>query len=272
MTINKTVVYILTLLGTLGIVVMRTVQSLIMVERGSGFFIEGYSTVAAAMLIFMFAIIVIAAVYAFLYPKVPQKAPEKNGAIGIVSFLLAFAVIYEVLFTEISVNTPFWQVVLHLTLGAATTVIFFLHGISAFAKFRVPPMLNIIPVLFWIIKLIIIFSNYSSLAAITENVFELASLCAILVFILQFAKHQNDIAPQKTGRMLLPISVITFMLCGAYAIPQLILYFSGNKDLAHTSNVTFITSFAMMLFVGVYVYLSFKNDNLTEKTKIENEE
>ena len=272
MTINKTTVYVLTLLGTLGIIIMRTVQNLLMVETGSGFFFEGYALTATVMLIFMLGIILAAAIYGFICPTVPRGAPKPNKIWGAACALVAFAVLYEVFFTEISINIPRWQVVLHFGLGVATTVILLLHAISTVTAFKLPPLLDVILVLFWTIKLIIIFSNYSSLAAITENVFELASLCGILVFVLQFAKLQNGVTPYKTNNTFLGFSVIAFMLCAAYSVPQIILYITGNKNLAHTSNVTFITGFAMMIFIGVYVILAFKEENLTAKIKIENKE
>ncbi len=272
MTINKTAVYILTLLGTLGIILMRTVQNLIMVEAGSGFFYEGYTLIATLMLIFMFGIILAAAIYGFVCPQVPCGAPRVSKIFGLASAFLAIAVLYEVFFTEISINIPLWQIVLHFALGVATTVILLLHSLSAFCKFTVPPMLDAILVLFWTVKLIIIFSNYSSLASITENIFELASLCGILLFILQFAKLQNNVTPNKTNNSFLSVSVIAFMLCAAYSVPQILLYVTGNKDLAHTSNVTFITGFAMMLFIGVYVYMCFKEENITAKFKSEKEQ
>jgi hypothetical protein len=62
------------------------------------------------------------------------------------------------------------------------------------------------------------------------------------------------------------------MLCAAYSVPQILLYLTGNKNLAHTSNVTFITGFAMTIFIGVYVYNCFKRDNLCPKFKAEEEE
>lgn len=271
MTINKTTVYVLTMLGTLGIILMRTVQNLLMVEPGSGFFYEGYTLIATVMLIFMFGIILAATIYGFICPKVPRGAPAPTKLWGTTCAILAIAVLYELFFTEISINIPHWQVAVHFALGIAATIVLILHCTSAFVEIKIPPILDAVLVLFWTAKLIIIFSNYSSLASVTENVFELASLCGILIFALQFAKLQNGVAPRKTNNAFLGFSCLAFMLCATYSIPQMLLYVTGNKYLAHTSNVTFITGFAMMIFIGVYVYTCFKEENLTEKYKTETE-
>ncbi len=261
MTINKKTVYLLTLLATVGIVVMRTVQNLLMIEPKTGFFIEAYQGVAGVMLIGIAVIVLAVGIYARICKDKPKNAPKINVSIALAYVILAGAVFYELFFTEISKNIPVWQVALHLALGVATAGTFVLFAVSVFGRIDYTNMLGVIPVLFWSIKLIIIFSNYSSLATIAENVFELAALCGILLYVLNLAKLQNGVG-EKIKDKFMCVSSVTFMLCGIYSVPQMILYFTGNRQLAHTTNVTFITSAAVMIFVFVYALFTYKNENL----------
>ncbi len=262
MLVNKKTVYVLTLVATLGIVIMRIVQNLIMVEAQTGFFVQDYSSIGTAMLIFMAVVIITVSIFARFCKDKPTRAPEPNLLIGVAYAVLAVAVFYELFFTEISKNIPFWQVAVHLVLGVASTVTFLVFAVAGIRNVSRPGMLGIIPVIFWGMKLIIIFSNYSSLSTIAENVFELAALCGILVYVLSLAKLQNGVQPERTNSEFLSISVMSFMLCAVYSIPQMFLYLTGNRRLAHTTNVTFITSGAVMIFIVVYIIFAYRKENI----------
>ncbi len=271
MTANKVYVYILAAVGTLGASVLRIVQNLIMIEPATGFFRDGYETANILIIAAVFAIVAVSALFGRICKDKPQKVPPKTRPFAAVHYLLAVSIILEAFLTEVSAATPAWQVVMHIILATLAALVLIIGG--TFTLLRLPdrPMMYISLALLWMMKLIIIFANYTSLSTITENIFELGAICGILIYFLTWAKLMAGVTTDKVLGKILGVSVLSFMLCGTYALPQFFLLISGNAALIHSKNATFITALVVMIFIGYYIYLCYKKEKKVLLIKEERE-
>lgn len=269
MTSNKMYVYILAAVGTLGAIPLRIVQNLIMIEPVTGFFRDGYDTANILIIAAVFAIVAVSTLFGRICRDVPQKMPQKTRPFAVVQYALAISIMFEAFLTEVSTSTPAWQIIVHIILATLAAVVLFLGGTFTLLRLPERPMMYISLALLWMMKLIIIFANYTSLSTITENIFELGAICGILIYFLTWAKLMAGVSTDKVLAKFLSLSVLSFMLCGIYALPQLFLLISGNAALIHSKNVTFITALVVMVFIGYYIYLCYKKDRTEERETAE---
>lgn len=258
--------YFLTLGAVVCAVILRIIQINFVVDAKTGFFLSEFYGFGIAMSVTIFVFVIAAAVFSGVtIRQIPSTVKLIPKGFAICNFIMALAVVYESFFAQVGGSIPAWQVLLQIVFGFLSAAVFVINGLSAFTEIKINPMANLAHVLFWLVRLIIVFSSYLSVSVISENIFEMAALCLALVYFLNLAKMQNDVSFAKNAGKLMPVSTATFMLCAVYSLPQIILMLTGREELLHTQNVTYVTDLCLLIYVLCHTLVAFKNDNLTEK-------
>ena len=110
------------------------------------------------------------------------------------------------------------------------------------------------PVIYYVVKLITLFVNTSSLALVTENVFLLFANSALLWFIYELASFENKIneSPRRQKSML-AIAIAAIMLSMVAVLPRLILAILQKSDIAKGDVSSALLMLAQALFVLAYI-------------------
>lgn len=248
-------------------VILRIFQIKYMIEPSTGFFTENLVTFGSVVSVIIFVFAALAVIFAAFYKKVPVATPKLPKGFGIVSAVLAFCILYESVISPPEFVTEKWQLILMALFGAVAAAAFICTSLTSFDVLPQLPLLNAAPVIYWLIRIIVVFSAYTPVPTIADNVFELASLCAALVYFLYYAKFTNSIDSGKTNKAMLAVSVLAVVFCAVYSLPQLILIAFGNDIGVHSKPSSAVTDLAVMLFVLYYAVLCNKTANLKNKSE-----
>ncbi len=246
------------LVSTVCAVFLRVLQITQMTESSTGFFIKGFETIGNSVTIGIFVIAAICVIYAAVYKEKEIYPVTVTKPFGIIHFFLAAAIIYESLFSPVSNAIHTWQILLQIVFGLLSALVFVYRGYYAFTGGKIVPITSVVHIVFWLIRVIIVFSSYISVSTIAENVFEMAAICTALVFFLNSAALENEIDYQRISKRIFPSAAAAFITGAVYSASQLVVILSGKQAALHAQNATFFTNTVLVIYVLYYMILCFK--------------
>lgn len=244
--------------GSLCAFVLRMIEIVAITEHDTGFFSRGYSAFGTAISIIIFVIILSSFIYSIGTRRQASNSPKMTKGFAIVNILLAIAIVYEALFAKVAVLVPTWQLILQIVCGLLSAIIFIYKAYTAWSGKNALAVADVIIVVFWLVRLVVVFASYMSVSAISEHIFETAALCSVLVYFLTISEYANGFEKEKIKTRILPVSVVTFMLCAVHALPQLALLITGNANMLHSDVVTYVTDCVLLVFIPYYAVLCHK--------------
>ena len=234
-------------------IALRIVQLEFIIDSANGFFRKGYEAVGITVSVMVFVFAALSAAFAAACKLPLNKTPKMTAAFAAANFIMPAAVIYEALFTKIGTAIPSWQILAQVFFGVLCAAVFVLNGLSFFGKIKASPMLDVVFVAFWLIRVMVMFSSYVSVSTIAENVFELAALCTTLVFFLNAAKFKNGVSDGKTAVML--TGVLALVCCAVYGVPQIAVMLFGKSEMLHNSGITGFTDVATVIYISAFIHM-----------------
>lgn len=238
-------------------VMLRTYQLLFMIEGKTGFVGKNYTFLSAAVMVVIFAAIAINAVLGTTVHRSVKEMPKVNLFLGISAMLLGGAIVCDAIGSVIDAPFIGWQTALFVVMGCVCAIWFMAYGVKAVYNYELPTITYIIPVVYWAAKFIVLFTSISPLTLITDNVFVIISYCAVLVFMLEFAKVANNIDRSTTYKKLMASGIASVMLCFVSALPRFIATGTGNTESLHDSVSSVFATLITGVFVLVYIISHF---------------
>lgn len=242
-------------------VVMRLLQLLFTIDTRTGFFKPEYENIGFYLLIMIVAICAVTVCLCFTTHRNPVRPPEQNRPLGVVSLIMAVALTQE-LFTESFAGTVLkWQSAALAVTGLAAVVYFAVAGVGSFVRLNYPPILTVIPTVYFVIRIICFFTSVSSLALITDNILLLACYCTALVFFLCYGKAYHQIDADRNFRKLLAAGLSAVIFCMTQSVPHFIVNFMTGNGYLHTSNSTSLSVLVTGLYIAVFLFTHFSAKN-----------
>ncbi len=218
------------------------------VENSSGFFKTGYSSVAALM-VFLVAVLIVLSAMAFSRVKRPQPPAFWPYVCAVLSVALGICFLLEAFkFSPLSGTTNSLAAFVRI-FAVLSGIIFLWRGANELSFVPILKEIYVIPVIYLILKVISTFVAYVGVAAITETVFELFAICAMLIFTLNFAKAQNGIKNKKGDALSAPLCVACALVVFTQIAPYAINYFAKEEALLHANSLFAPTSIVISLFI-----------------------
>lgn len=247
---------ILCAVATAAAIILRFIQIEFITEPETGFFYKNYRGLGIGISFAIFAVVIILIAASAIYGKKPDvyAKPKKFFAAG--NIIMAAAVVYEALFSSVGNIVPSWQILFQMILGLICAAIFLFNGLAAYRNTIIPPLWDTALVVFWLIRIMVVFSGYVSVSTIADNVFELTALCTMLVFFLNAAKMRNNVKSDKQYSAILPLAVLAFICCVTYSVPQIINTVLNGVS-AHSGRATEITDLAMAIYISGFFHQYF---------------
>lgn len=242
--------------------VIRFFQINYTIEFETGFFKTGYETIGYFILVAIFVVSLLTATFSKITHKKPEHPPQQNLPLGIVAFLPAIGIGYEVFLSNSSVFTGSVQTLL-LKISGAFAVLFFIYfGVSQIISLKLNPLSTIIPCIYVILKIICDFTSISSLALISDNIFLIGGYCLILLFMLNLTKLYNNINEDTGFRRLLASGTAASVLCISQSIPYLIINLFNDNTYNHISSSANFSILAIGLFITAFILVHFSDKNI----------
>ncbi len=242
-------------------VLMRFLQLMFTVDEKTGFFRSEYKETGYYLLILIIICSAVTAALCFTSHRNPSRPPEKCLPLAVVSFITAIVTGAEMFSESFAGTVMQWQSTLLMLAGIAAIAFFAAYGVSLISDFKLPPIAVAVPVIYFIIKIICVFTSVSSLALITDNVLFLAAYCTLLLFFLSFGKLYNGIDKEYNFRKLQATGFASAVLCLAQGLPHIIFNLINGNNYRHTSNISNIALIIYGIFAAAFTlsYFSMKN-------------
>ena len=245
-------------------ILIRTMQVLFMIDD-KGFTLPSYRSMGYKMIIASLAAVAVATILGFITHRCPEKTPRISIPLMIASVVLGLWTIADIVIFPISATAPVWQNVALKLLGVLSGILWIVYALGKFVTIKLPPLVFVIPVLFWVVRLINAFTSLNTLALTVGHVLLMLAYCAVLVFFLQFAKQLNGLDKEYNFKKLLASGICSISLCGVFSIPYLIATVLGS-DAAKTEGFSpIITLFVTGIFILVFTISHFSNSNLRKR-------
>jgi hypothetical protein len=245
---------------------IRTATILYATEGTTGFFIARLSGLGIFLSIAVFLLTVTAFIFAFFADKKPSVNFKLNPLSGTLSIICGIiTLLYPLLYKAPSLIG--WQNNLTLFFAFLSGLWFALYGISAFINIKIPPLSCVVPMFYFLMRLVLVFTSFSSSALVAEHVFSLSYRCALLVFMLMFLRICAGFTSKRTLKFFLPVSVTTFILTFVSVISRLIVHFSLGDAFIHGDIPVDYDGIALCLFILPITYNILKK----EREETENE-
>lgn len=252
-------------------ILLRLVQFSFTIDYSTGFYIKEFQSNGEAMFWVLLALMFSPSLFALFSHRSPEHPPRPNIILSIASFMLGASIIYEMFFEKFSASVVDWQITLIKIAGVFAAAFFICFGLNRFISFRLPNICTAIPTVYFILRIICDFTSISSLALISENLVLMLAYCAVLIFMLQFAKLYNGLDSEYNFRKLLASGLASIMLCLTQTLPHFILKVLTGYSFMHTSLSGNINLFFTGVFIAVFLFshFSFYNSCLTESEQNE---
>ncbi len=240
--------YLYFFIATGAAISVRTLMLFFTIDTASGFIKTEYSVITTLMLALIAIAIILVFVFSLLTKASAISAIPQNIAYKVVSVLLAAVILYDTFSSTMDYSLISWQRSAEFIFAVIAAASLIALAIMDFFNLETPLLLTATPILFWFIRLIIIFTSFSTLSNIPDNMFELAALCLILISSLQVSKLACTELPSAKQNVVFATALATASICFVTSIPRAIVTLSENSSVLHRNDLPIMTT----LVAGIY--------------------
>ena len=218
------------------------------IENQSGFFRTGYDSLAIIMLVII-AVLMVLSYVSFAKIKRPAAPDFWKFVYSGCSFILGVCLFIETFkFTPLIGTGELFAGLIRL-FGILSGVTFLVCAVENLLNITFFKPIYIIPVIYYIFRIISAFIYYAAVATIVEASFELFAICAMLIFTMNFAKAQNGIKNKKGKTLPLNVSAICAITIITQIAPYIVNVFSKQEILLHANSLFVPSSISLFLFI-----------------------
>ncbi len=242
--------YLIFALATIAGVSIRTVMLLFTVDNKSGFIIPEYTVWAVVLIVFL----LVSAGVVFFFSMMSSRAGIENDLtdrvfLPLASSLVAAAIIYETYFSPLLKGGISYQVFIHSTLALLSALALLIIALCGIRGMAFPPIIAAVPVFYWLIRLIIIFSSFSTISVISDTLIETAAMCLTLVSFIIYSKLEGGALIKKRYPLYFATVMLTANVCFISSVPRLICEASSVGQAVHLNTIPATTSLAVAVFL-----------------------
>ena len=240
-------------------IVLRTVMLLFTIEESSGFIKQEYSAYAGVIIAFLIIGALIIFLSAVCLKTDKEVIPSVKGKLfSVACLLMAIAIIYEAFFSQLLFYSTRLQTILYYAFSVAAAASLCYIGVCKFWERTFPTALGIIPVLFWIIRIITVFTEYSRISTISDTVIGTASMCLALTTFLFYSKVEGK-QTSKRYKYYCAVGFLTVYVCLINAVSRIITYLLSFEGAVHLSAEPSLTPLATAFFALTFAVSIFSN-------------
>lgn len=233
-------------------VVLRTLMLAFTVEQNSGFIKNQYLTTAS---IITTVLLLAAALVFFVFLLKNQSGTNKlkisNEFLGLVYLLMASAIFFEAFFSSLLSYATLIQVIAHKASALLSAAALLYMAACRILKIDFPKIITLLPVVFWITRVITVFSEFATLAAVSDSWIETVSMCLCLVVFLNFSKTECSVQI-KNRTLMTSVSAVCAYFCVIGSVPRFILMVFMPSGFAYFQNIPALTSMAAAVFAASF--------------------
>lgn len=252
------VAYIYFAIASVSSIAFRLFLLLFSIDSTSGFIKTGYSAIS----VFMLVLIALALALVFVFSYKTKIAFNNSNRFSIlqkiVSFAFAISILLDFVASPFTKMLPERQGQIDMVLGIFAFASIILLSFKKELKLKVNPLFSVVILIFFIFRLICVFTLFSAFSMITDIIFEFCALCAMIIGFLFYSKckclSEEDINKPLAFASLLFSSALGL----TSSVPKLLLNITGNSHFIHINSIPMYSVFFASLFLLLYALRKFK--------------
>lgn len=245
-------------------VLFRSFQVMFTIDN-KGFVLGSYKSISYKMIILQILAVGVATAFGALVHRYPENTPKVGILLGSVSALFGAWIIVDLIAFPPSLMVPVWQSALIKFFGLLSGILWIIYSLNKLLPIKLPPLLFVVPVLYWVMRLIWAFTTLNTLALTMGHVLLLITYCAVLVFMLELAKLMNGIDREYNFKKLLATGICSAILCFTFSVPYLISMALGSNAASVEGYSPVFLLFVTGVFITVFLICYFSNQNLKHR-------
>ncbi len=219
-----------------------------MIDATTGFFLDGFTqtgtVITAACIAFVLAMILVCRLDSTPKGELPKKSLALSVGVGVAAAFLFIDAVVEVF------TAPYTASLIVALASFALAACLAWYALSLYRKVRFPKEASLVGIVYALIRLIVAFADYTGEVSVTDSVFDLITLCLILLFFVANAKLICGTGSDRTKINLYAYGFSAALFCACQYLPCIIALLTGNSGALHGGTVP---DFA---YIGLSVYIT----------------
>ncbi len=250
--------------------ILRTVQLLHFIDFNTGFYQGPQSWMIALNVVLVIALIVCLVVTMVDRNKYYYSISKgKNLLIGLAALVMGMAFICygvtDILNQITGLESHSFLAILQLILKIASGFSMFYLALTPARPNRTTDLIHLVPCIWAAVTLVAMFLKHTMVITVSENLYNLLRMMAILMFFLCSAKYYCGCNDNRTGRWMIFSGMLTFILSSITTIPLLIAHFTGHGYLiGHVIESSFLDLVLMIYIAIVTIIFIVSRRNIAE--------
>ncbi len=247
--------YVIFSIACLSGIAVRTIMLLFIIDPVSGFIYTDYASPSIGLI----AVLIAAAVSVFALTLFAKKNRDKTASLKTIPFYVASAVMaaaigYETFLSPLLSKSNAMQSTLLYLLSAGAIAAFIIITVFGFLKKEYHPAITLLPVVFWIMRLIIVFTDFSTISTISETVIETFSMCLTLVTFLFFSKLECGRVNPKHYTLVAATALLNAYVCAIGSMPRIFAGLLSMQQPTHMNIIPAFTGLATAVFSATFAF------------------
>ena len=232
----------------------RTVQKFYMIDVDTGFFAEGFGATGMIITVAFLLFAVVELVMTALSKPERVVLPDNSRSMAVGTFAAGICLMISAVGSVITGNN----------VAAIADFIFalcmFWRGLTLLSKVSFDGMLAMVGVVYFLVKLVLGFAGYAGEVAVADSVFDIVTMCLLVLFFTAEAKVTAGVSNKKTAVAFYGYGLSAALFCICSVFPSLINLLMGGAFEVHGSPVPDIT------YIGFAVYILIALNSAKEDT------
>ena len=234
------------------LLIARVLQRFYMIDPGTGFYQDGLSAAGAAVTVAFIAFPVVAHLLCRLSRPAQRRFPERSVPLAVGAFIAGACLILETV--DLLLRESGAASFLLAFLSAVFAAVMILRGLGALKVMRFSAWLTPVGTVYAVVRLIARFADYTAEVAVADTVFDILTMCLLLLFLHADGKLQAGLATEKIAASFLSFGLSTALLCAAVVLPDLIDLALGGRFALYGGDLPEMSylGFAVMALCAVF--------------------
>ena len=242
-------------------VILKLIQFIFTIDSTTGFIKQQYKDISTLITLVILAAVAAMCVLAYFAEGVSKKQGELRPILAVTGVLTGGMFICETVSGLSSLGN--WYSILLVLLSLLSAFVFVAFGLKNIYPYNFPSLLLAVPVVYYVVKLISLFTSTSELSLVTENIFLLFTNSALLWFLFEFANYENELSdPKKSHKKIFACGITAVMLCVITSLPKLIILITNKSTVLRGDVSASLLMLSQAIFILSYIVGIFhKKDN-----------
>lgn len=246
-------------------ILLRTIQMCFTVDYKTGFIKQQYSAIGVAITVIICAAAASIGLLTATIDDVKQNKKSLQPILAVASALTSGMFVYEVVASLSKQSGGAWYDMLLVVFAFTSAVAFMAYGFRNIYEYNMPSLILVVPVVYYVVKLISVFVSTSALSLTTENVFLIFTSSVSLWFMFELACFENDIGDtDKKPKKLFASGLAAVVMCSVTSISKFIFTAVSDVRLSNGDISSALLNVSIAIFILAYIICNF-GENLEHK-------